>query len=75
MSKPNGQRCDICKGPLGKFSTDIWNLVTLYEPDGEVRKTGEQGDEDRDYLVICDREQCQGLLKSLWDDFVQRVAG
>ncbi len=68
-------KCDVCKKPVEDQSTDIWALVTLYEPDGEVRKTGEQGDLANDYLVICNRTYCQVWIKTYWDEFVNEVRG
>lgn len=67
--------CDMCGNPVGSTSTDIWNLTTLYLESGEVHKTGEQGDEDFDYLVVCTRVRCQTALKVLWDKFVTDVQG
>lgn len=67
--------CDVCGSPVGSTSTDIWNLTTLYLESGEVHKTGEQGDEDCDYLVVCTRVHCQDSLKALWDEFVTNVRG
>ncbi len=67
--------CSICKKHVEGSSTDIWNLVTLYQNDGEVHKTGEQSDVKTDYLVICDRKGCQQIVRTLWDRLVEQVIG
>ncbi len=66
-------KCDMCKRTVQGSSTDIWNMTTLYQNTGEVHKIGEQGDNDCDYLVVCDRQQCQTTLKLLWDIFVKGI--
>ena len=75
MTNTIRQTCDICKKPVTDQSTDIWASETWYEKDGEVHETGRTASLNRDYLVICIRTACQRTLKSLWNDFVGKVAG
>ncbi len=68
-------RCDICKKPVISTSSDIWVSHTVYEPDGEVHKAGQENDlVTNDYLVICDRPKCSGTFQTLWEQFVKDLA-
>ncbi len=58
---PERQTCDSCGSQVHTMSLDVMVSVTMYEDDGEIRKTMEEvtrmGDDiiepDDSYLVIC----------------------
>ena len=59
--------CDMCKSELTTTSTDMWIHTTMYEEDGEVRKTGEavEGVDSNDYVMFC--PTCTPIATEVWN--------
>lgn len=62
-------RCECCGKHLsGRSSLDVWVLRTIFDWNGEVRKSNEQPEGwVNDYLVIGE-ECCGGKLRKLWEE-------
>ena len=69
-------RCEMChKSLVGKESYDLWLLVTIYDEEGECRKTCEQPDMskvDDDYYIV-GIDCCGPIMVDVWNAMIRTL--
>ncbi len=73
MSGEVNTKCEVCgKDFKGKSTLDLWMLRTVYEENGEVRKTCEQVETPHDYVVV--GELCCGAyVRRKWEELMNEL--